>query len=146
MGRVFRTMKSQGSKPLCGDESFELGVTVYPHAAPDVTPDETRCIKPGAGGMSVFAAIKQLPGRLIPARLRELYPEDFQKAVGGDDLTIWCINIEHFRSGANDLMLRWTAEENPRHGSVEPSLIMRVDDMQKSLCSTADLWEVCETP
>ena len=148
MPRVFRTMQSKGSQPLCGDDFSQLGVTVYPHESPDVTPDGEGYVQPLMGGMSVFAAIKKLPGRLIPLRLRTLFPEDFQKASGDDDLTIWCLDKEYSHSDmiTNELVLSWDSAAPYRHGSIGPLSRMKIDDLQTEICSTAIRWVICEVP
>lgn len=141
-------MQRREAQPLCGDDFFQLGVTVHPHENPDVVPDSSNFVNLGTGGMSVFAGIKRLPGRLIPARLRDLYPEDFQKASGDDELTIWCMDSDYFEDekGGTELVLGWDVPSKPRHGSVEPARWMHIDDYQGEFCATTNQWEVNEAP
>lgn len=148
MPKIFRTMQKDGAKPLCGDDSFQLGVRVPPHENSDVTPDDGDFVDPQNGGMSVFARIKKMPARLLPARLRDLYPEDFQKASGDNELTVWCMNSEHFgdEDGGTQLVFGWDVPSKPRHGSIEPAHRMQIDDLQRELCATIKQWEINEAP
>lgn len=148
MQRIFRTMQKGDPQPVCGDDFFQLGVTVFPHENPDVIPDDAGFVEPLTGGMSVFAGIKKLPERLIPARLSELYPEDFQKASGDDALTVWCMNSEILTDeiSAQPLTLRWDLPNKPRHGLIEPGLRLQTEVLLRELCATANLWEINEAP
>ncbi len=148
MPKIFRTMQKDGSKPLCGSGSFQLGVTVHPHENPDVTPDSGGFVDPQTGGMSVFASMKKLPGRLLPSRLRYLFPEDFQKASGDDTLTVWCMIRKYFHSpqSVSRLSHDWDDPNKPRHGLIKPVERMLIADLQNELCSTRDQWEVHEVP
>lgn len=141
-------MQKKEVRPLCGDDFFQLGVTAYPHENPDLVPDSAGFVDPHTGGMSVFAGIKKLPGRLIPARLRDLYPEDFQKASGDNELIVWCMNSEHLfdKEGDGYLAFEWDIPNKPRHGLVEPARRMHIDDFQRELCTTADQWQINEAP
>lgn len=140
MPKIFRTMQKDGLKPVCGNDSSQLGVRVPPHENPDVTPDGGGFVNPQAGGMSVFAEIKKMPPRLLPARLRDLYPEDFQKASGDDTLTVWCMNSDFFNNtqGVGKLSHNWKHPNKPHHGSIEPVERMLIADLQNELCSTQD--------
>lgn len=140
-------MESQDSRPRCGDDFSQLGVTVHPHASPDVYPDKDGCVEPGTGGMSVFTEIKRLPGRLIPMRLRELYPEDLQKASGDDSLIIWCIDTDKFQDDPSTSELVFTLGQPAKrgHGTIEPRTRMQVAKLLLHLCATKDQWQVCET-
>ena len=101
-----------------------------------------------SGSLSVFAAIKKPPGRLIPARLRDLYPDHFQKARGDDSPVVWCLGSGEFQNGpiTDYLVLRLDRPGEKRHGLIEPDAWMKVEDFQVELRSTIYDWMICEEP
>jgi hypothetical protein len=147
MAKLYRSMYEQDGQPKAGNDDFQLGVRVPPHRDADVRP-EGDYVNPGSGGMSVFVSLKKLPGRLIPARLRDLYPNDLQKARGDNALVVWCMGDGEFREGPVTalLVLRLDKPGERRHGLVEPGMRMTLSDYQAELQSTAGEWTVCEEP
>lgn len=145
--RVYRAMYENDGQPSTGSEPFQLGVVLPPDPNADVIP-ENGYVNAKSGGMSVFAAIKKLPGRLIPARLRDQYPEHFQKARGDDGLRVWCMGSEEFQDGAvtAHLVLRLDKPGEKRHGLVEPNIRTKLEEYQAELRSTVSDWEICEEP
>lgn len=145
--KVYRSMYENDGQPAAGNDPFHLGVVLPPDPNADVTP-ESGYVNIKSGGMSVFAAIKKLPGRLIPTRLRDQYPDHFQKARGDDSLFVWCMGSGEFQDAAvtDYLMLRLDKPGEKRHGLIEPSARMKVEEYQAELQSTISNWKVCEEP
>lgn len=152
--KVYRAMYEHDGQPATegspfqpGSNFFQLGVVLPPDPRADVNLEDGY-VNTKSGGMSVFAAIKKLPGRLIPSRLRDLYPDHFQKARGDDSLFVWCMGSGEFQDGAvtDHLVLRLDKPGEKRHGLIEPNVRMKIEDYQAELQSTVGDWKVCEEP
>jgi hypothetical protein len=131
-------MKSDGNGgPQVGDTSVTLGVRV----PMDIQPDSSGMVQPANGGMSVVPSLKDLPARMIPARLRNRVPG----AAGRESLSVWGTGEGLFvQAGfARDLSLR-PDPQNPRHGFVEPDVEMALDRYRAALSATRPDWSVDE--
>jgi hypothetical protein len=138
MPLVFRLMKSDGDRPSIGTASMMLGVRPDDRDIP-VLPDGT--VAPGTGGLSVYAALRDLPARMIPRRLRGLIP----KATGSDKLCVWAMGEGPFAPGGIAPKLTLRVDPNdPRHGFIEPEVIMTLAEYQEVLAATQDQWVVDE--
>jgi len=69
--KVYRAMYGHNGQLFAGSDPFQLGVVLPPDPNSDANP-EKGYVATRSGGMSVFTAIRKLPGRLIPTRLRDL--------------------------------------------------------------------------
>lgn len=145
--KVYRSMYEKDGQPAVGSDPVQLGVTLPPTINADVTP-ESGYVNKESGGMSVFASLKKLPSRLIPTRLRDLYPENFQRARGDDSLLIWCMGNGEFQNAAitDHLVLRLDKPGEKRHGLIEPGTRMKIEEYQAELYSTVGDWKICEEP
>ncbi len=145
--KMYRSMYQRDGRPSAGSGPFQLGAVLPPDANADINPEEG-CVNIKSGGMSVFAAIKKLPGRLLPTRLRDQYPDHFQKTRGDDGLVVWCLGTGDFQDASvtDRLVLRLDRPGEKRHGLIESNLRMRVEEYQAELQSTGGDWKVCEEP
>lgn len=130
MQKIFRTMSCDGAHPRVGTEPNCLGARV----GVDVHPVEG-LVGPG-GGLSVAPDWRELPGHLIPRRLKPLYPGAKGKREGD---CIWYAGETPFTAGdfASGLCLRVTS---PHHGQLEPAKHMSVNDYQNALADTRNAW------
>jgi hypothetical protein len=137
--KIFRAMRQTEGKPEIGPKGLGVRLPPDPHA--DIVPDDSGQIHPGTGGMSVSPTVGDLPARLIPARLRHLYP----KAAGRDDLFVWSMGSGDFSAGplAESLALR-PDPEREGHGFVEPDATIATEVYVSALAATRDEWTVDE--
>ena len=135
MPKIFRTMLADGTKPKVGSESNELGVRTPPNPHPDILVDEERNVHPETGGMSVAPAWRDLPWHLIP---RRLHP----RARGKNALVCWRLGDGEFASSVvtGDLKFRTDPSDPRKHGFVEPSRVMTIEEYREALAGTRDDW------
>lgn len=139
MPRVCRVMRVEENRPRIGSSGRTLGVRVPPdkHADVPVQPDGT--VQPGTGGMSVAPWWRDLPLHRIPELLRKLVPA----AVGNNKDACWRMGEGPFERAevAAGLLLR---PESSRHGLVEPAVTAPLEQYQRDLWGTRDLWIIDE--
>jgi hypothetical protein len=137
MPKIYRVMKETDGKPTIGASATGLGVRVNK----DIHPDDTGRVHPETGGMSVSPSLKDLPIQLIPRRLRHLVP----RAAGSNSHRVWKMGEGPFAPAevAPNLELRPDPLKT-RHGFIEPSRIVSIDDFQTSLAATQDEWVIEE--
>jgi hypothetical protein len=131
-------MHADGEKPRIGTCGKSLGVRVAPAKIQDITLNDDGTVSPKTGGMSVAPSVHALPDFLIPARLVSKFP----RARGNDNLVCWKLGDGEFVDGpiADNLTFRPDPKSPSRHGFVEPSLKMTIDDYQRALGATQDQW------
>lgn len=134
-------MRRAGHQPELGESASALGVRV-PH---DIALGANNQVQPGTGGMSVspsLIALRNLPSRMVPRRLRAVIPGAF----GNDDLFVWSIGHGEWPqpkevatlgiivltatgqkiTQQDDLQLQ-VDPNNSQHGFVEPSASMSLE-------------------
>lgn len=111
---------------------------VRPH---EVQLSPTGDLFPGAGGLSVFAGLRDLLPHMIPSRLRHIVPD----AAGDDRVFVWAMGDGPFVPApvAPGLTLR-VDPDDLKHGFIEPEVIMPLEEYQAALAATQDLWVVDE--
>ena len=90
---------------------------------------------PGSG-MSVAPAWRRLPAFLIPERLKDKAP----KARGDDRLRVWRHGEGAFVNCAINAQLT-LSRTTSKHGEVEPTQRIPLDEYQAALAATRDDWE-----
>lgn len=88
--------------------------------------------------MSVAPSIRELPLHKIPARLKSRIPG----AKGNDNLICWRFGEGPFFEAhiSEKLLFRPDPGKPDKHGLVEPSVEMAVDEYQMALAGTQDQW------
>lgn len=143
MPTMFRTMKrANDGLPVVGSNSKELGVRVPANPNADIDLDTNDYVVLNGKGLSVAANWRQLPGYLIPKRLRALFPG----AAGPDSLVCYRMGTGVFAPGAvsNDLSLVLKTG-NARAGNIVPNQSVHRDQFQADLAATRNQWTVDET-
>ncbi len=143
MPLVYRAMTRDGDKPKVGASARCLGVRVadekQPNKKADVTVDDNGMVRPNTGGMSVAPSWRELPLSRIPSRLRDKKPH----ARGSNRDACWRMGEGTFEAGpvGEKLILR---PDSYKHGLIEPSEAMLLDDFQVALAATQDHWSIDE--
>lgn len=144
--RMFRSMYPDGTRPLVGASRNMLGARLPdPNSKDrhDVAPDPAGSVHPGQGGMSVSRELREMPGFLIPARLKE--PLRIRSARGDSALRVWRLGSGPFASASLTADLRLSLDHaGGTHGVVEPAQPMQVQEYQDALASTRESWELEE--
>src|SRR5687767_15111844 len=106
MPRVYRLMKAGGLLPKLGDAAMCLGTRLG-----EVTVDADGNVHPNTGGLSVYSAMRVLPARMVPKRLKDRVPF----AAGSNNLAVWAMGDGPFAPGqlANRLVL--TIDPDDQH-------------------------------
>jgi hypothetical protein len=146
MPLIWRSMRSDGTKPQIGRGPQFLGVRVGTGSNDDVNPDDEGCVHPGRGGMSVAPNPDWLPTHRQPRRLRDRYPDRFPDAAGSNGLHCWHLGEGpfHAQNVSDRLFLRLDPNAPTRHGLVEPEEKMTLADYEGALAATQDLWHSWE--
>lgn len=116
-----------------------LGVRVPPHPRADVAPDADGKVGPDKKGLSVAPGLVAMPQGLVPERLREKRPG----ARGSNRLRV-------FRAGEGSFQRARVADAlemvptSPKHGVLQPIQPARLDDYQRELAATQQMWRVDE--
>jgi hypothetical protein len=96
MPTIYRTMKrAADGLPVVGSNSKELGVRVPPNANTDVNLDSDGNVILDRSGMSVAENWTDLPGHLIPKRLKAF----FEGATGSNALSCYKLGTGPFSPG-----------------------------------------------
>lgn len=136
-GRVlYRAMREdERGRPRIGWSSTRLGVRVAGRLGrsqrADIVPDGAGFVGPGTGGMSVR------PDR------RENIPDDLLAPKYGGTGECAPFRIREAQL-PQSLQYRPEAGKETVHGFIEPAIRMHVDDYEKALFSTVELWEIEE--
>ncbi len=143
MPKVYRSMRrADDGLPTAGSNSKELGVREPPNPAADVDLDENRIVILNGRGMSVVQNWRQLPLHLVPKRLRTTAPG----ATGANTLACWTMGEGEFAAGALTENVELSLKRgNSRGGNVTPSLPVSIDQFQRDLSATRNLWILDET-
>jgi len=139
MPRIYRAMSEQGGKPMVGPSARSLGVRVPPLPTYDIPMEANGTVRPGTGGMSVAPTWRELPPHRIPMRLRALA----QDACGNDADACWRMGEGPFEHAQVTPALN-LRPDSPRHGLVEPAVVVSVAEYQADLAATRDQWVVDE--
>jgi hypothetical protein len=144
MPMVFRSMLSEGNRPLVGDTAQTLGVRTGTVSRPDIAVSADGTVEPRGQGMSVVLAWRFLPPHRIPARLYR--QGKCRDARGKDELVCWRMGDGPFVRGpvSDGLQLCPDSGADPKHGVIEPSHEMPLGDYRAKLAATRDLWVVDE--
>lgn len=135
-------MKPDGDLPAVGARGGMLGVRVPPDEHPDVVADGNGCVGPGGGGMSVSPRLTDISVTRVPKRLRNLVPG----ARGKDSDRVFRLGEATFALAevSPALTLRPDDGHAPRHGVIEPSDCVRVEQFQTDLAATQSDWVIDE--
>jgi hypothetical protein len=137
MPKIYRGMKQDQGKPAIGTTGVTLGIRV----PVDIEADANGLVHAGTGGMSVSPTLLDLPKHRVPTRLQTIYPA----ASGNDNLCVWSLGSGEFFSGAIAEHLRLRLDPvKAKHGFVEPSASMSLEQYQHALQSTQDGWIIDE--
>ena len=139
MPLIYRTMFSDGNKPVVGSSANTLGVRVAPAVVQDLAVAGDGSVQPGTGGMSVAPAWRGLPDHRIPRRLKAKCPQ----ATGNDKLHCWRMGDGPFVACAltSDLLL---APDSASHANVEPARKMPLAAYERALTATQSFWIIDE--
>ena len=143
MPQVWRGMLMENERPRVGRGGNLLGVRVPPDGRPDIAPDQGGFVEPNQGGMSVSPSPERLPPHRIPRRLSQRYPDRFPDARGPEGLFCWSLGEgSPFEAGSigDRLVLRPDPNAPNRHGFVEPSERMTLQNYETALGETRDHW------
>ncbi len=139
MPRIYRAMFRDVDKPTVGPTKKTLGVQAGASRDDDVSPDANGNVVPGAGGMSVAPAWRDLPPHRIPRRLRPKCPE----GAGQQQLCLLENGAGPFVNGRvhEHLQLR---VDSAVHGIVEPEMVLPLERFQSALAATREEWVIDE--
>lgn len=142
MPRVVRPMKQDADGgPLVGSQSKELGVRVPPNPHADIDVDGIGMVVLNREGMSVAASIADLPGHLIPTRLKPRFPQ----ARGSDKIVCYTMGEGAFIEGDIDNALTLVLKKgNSSGGNIAPRTEMTVQEFQDALRKTRREWSINE--
>jgi hypothetical protein len=134
MPLIYRGMLRDGDHPEIGPSRKTLGAQV-----PGDLSDEEGLVKPKTGGMSVSPTWRDIPMHRMPRRLKHLA----HQATGSNTYECWKMGEGPFQGGVvtEGLSLRL---DKPKHGLVEPSIIMKTTEYQEYLARTCNLWIIEE--
>jgi len=140
--RVYRVMAAEDGRPLIGRHATALGVRVT-GGKPDIAADAEGFVAPSTGGMSVAPSVNKLPSFRLPRRYSRLNRD----ASGKSDHVVWRMGEGPFILApvAPGLQLQPDPDAgNIRHGVIEPSERMRLEEYEQSLAATRDEWSIEE--
>ena len=139
---LFRAMEQDNGKPRLGGFRDCLGVRVPPDQYADVFPDAMGNVGPNGAGMSVCRSLREMPGFLIPKRLRQVL--GIPKARGNNSLFVWSMGSAPFARSRIGVALQLTPDGGSAHGVVEPANVMLLAAYERALEQTRPLWIVNE--
>jgi hypothetical protein len=140
---MYRSMLPQSSAeplaPAVGDADYMLGARVPPHPRADIQPDPGGNVGPSGKGLSVAPSLTALPPSLVPERLRDKRPG----ARGAITLRVFRLGNASFERAPLGSVLE-LLPTSTKHGVVQPIRPMPLQDYQKELAATQQLWVVDE--
>jgi hypothetical protein len=133
-------MLAEGDRPQVGPAGLSLGVRVPPDENADIPVDADGMVEAGTGGMSVGPTWRLLPVHRIPRRFRTKFP----RAAGKNGIVLWRMGDGPFTEGpfAEGLRFRPDPEKPTKHGFVEPSARVPIDEYQAALAAPRDRWVI----
>ena len=137
MPAVFRTMRSDGGRPLVGSTGRSLGV----RPIKDIPVDGKGNVRPDTGGMSVASSWRDLSPWRIPERLVAIAPN----ACGSNLDSCWRLGTGAFVAAELPPHHLYFRPDTLTHGTVEPALRMSLEEYQRNLAATRDEWEIDES-
>jgi hypothetical protein len=138
-------MREEEGKPALGSASTAFGVrlpnSAHKEIEPDIRPDVNGLVYPRSGGMSVSPSAGELPAHRIPRRLKSRYPQ----ATGNDKVRIWRMGDGPFSDARlTDVLILRIDSKNPRHGLIEPAIVVLADAFVVALEETKNSWSIDE--
>ena len=148
MPKVYRTMKKdndelptvEASAKGLGVRSNTLSYVPVGNEGIDIRYDDRGNVHPKSGGMSVSPHWMQMPPHLVPERLR---CPDVPGARARDSVFVWSSGSGDFIEAAFAPGLTLVPDRE-RHGAIEPSTTVKLEDYEKALSDTRDTWSIDE--
>lgn len=129
--------------PVVGSNSKELGVRVPPNPHGDVDVRADGVVEQNGKGMSVAKHWTCLRSHLIPKRLSPIH----SGAGGPDYLVCYRHGNGPFIAGAlNDDLELCLKPGQHQTGNVVPARVMTIEEFQRALAETREVWTVDEAP
>lgn len=147
--KIYRTMEvDANNRPRVGRNMRNmLGIRIPPHPNPDIIPDPHGNVSPAPQGgrlqgMSVSRSLRELPGFLIPRRLRTAL--GIPKASGQNTAAIWSMGVGPYIDSPISTSLQLRTTHASAHGLVEPSGSVTLALYEQAIEETRDQWQIDE--